>query len=407
MNPGSNIHCGVPNCQGLDQLESGSHRTALSPFSAAEYGARIEKTLTILERERLDALLCYASKSIPGNVRYLTGYEPRLGIHDAAFFLMIPGREPELTLFTNASWQSPLEQSWVSSTVVTSDFGNEIGARLPASITRLGVAGYSYLPIPVYLSLKNRFSDLTMVDATGALLRLRSVKSADEVDVLRRCAQLTDQGGRAFLDGVRAGASEREIAAAVEHAMKYSGSDEVSFTTQVGSGERTSRVVIYPSDEVLAEGDPVQLDCGATCQGYRGDLSRVKVVGTPGKDYRCMLDAVEEMYFACVDALRPGVIGCEIAQIGINIAKAHHLEEFLYRSPNHGAGFMGHGIGCHYSEPPELTPDDDTVLEENMVLIIEPILMRPGVGGVKIEDAVLTARHGAERLSSCDIKTWS
>ena len=68
---------------------------------------------------------------------------------------------------------------------------------------------------------------------------------------------------------------------------------------------------------------------------------------------------------------------------------------------------MGHGIGCHYSEPPELTPDDDTVLEENMVLIIEPILMRPGVGGVKIEDAVLTARHGAERLSSCDIKTWS
>src|ERR1700686_3728764 len=111
--------------------------------------------------------------------------------------------------------------------------------------------------------------------------------------------------------------------------MKQSGSDEVSFTTQVGSGERTSRVVIYPSDTVLAEGDPVQLDCGATCQGYRGDLSRVKVAGTPDQDYQCMLNAVEEMYFACVDAVRPGVIGREIARIGINVAKAHPLEEFL------------------------------------------------------------------------------
>jgi Xaa-Pro aminopeptidase len=387
-------------------LQSGSDQSYLSPFRLAEYQARQQKTLVMLEQERLDALVCYASKIIPGNVRYLTGYETRLGVHDAAFFLIVPGAQPEFTLLTNASWQYRPEESWASNVVLTNDFGNELAARLPASAKRLGVAGYRYLPLPVYLSLKTRFPDVAIVDATQALMRLRSVKSTAEVDVLRRCARLTDCGGHAFLESVRAGATEREIAAAVEHAMKHNGSDEVSFTTQVGAGESTSRVVIYPSDKVLTEGDPVQLDCGATCWGYRGDLSRVKVIGTPAKEYRRMLDAVEEMYLACLNALRPGVVGAEIARIGINMAKAHHLEDFLYRSPNHGTGFMGHGIGCHYSELPELTPDDVTVLEENMILVVEPILMRPGVGGVKIEDAVLITSSGAERFSSCDIKTW-
>ena len=61
---------------------------AHSPFSNDEYEVRVQKALRMMETERLDALLCYASKIMPGNVRYFTGYETRLGIHDASFFLI-------------------------------------------------------------------------------------------------------------------------------------------------------------------------------------------------------------------------------------------------------------------------------------------------------------------------------
>lgn len=386
---------------------NGSKGRAPVPFSKAEYESRIQKTLGLMERHGLDALLCYASKIMPGSVRYLTGYETRLGIHDAAYFLITPNAEPPFTLFSNASWEHPEEQSWVPNVVLSSDFGREIAARLPVSTARLGVAGYQYLPLPVYLGIREHLPRLEFVDITEPVMRLRAVKSPAEIGVLRRCAQITDCGGKAFLNFVRAGVTEREIAAEVERAMKLHGSDEVSFSTQVGCGERTWRVVVYPGEAVLREGDPVQLDCGATCLGYRGDLSRVAVVGRPNPEYRRMLEAAEEMYFQCLEALGPGVLGSRIAEIGMAVAKAHRLEEFLYRSPNHRPGFMGHGIGCHYCEPPELTPDDETVLEENMVLVIEPILMRPGVGGVKIEDAVLVTRNGAERFSSCEIHTWA
>ena len=389
---------------------SGSPAPATSgttPFSKAEYESRINKTLALLEEERLDALLCYASKIIPGNVRYLTGYETRLGIHDASYFLITPNTEPPFTLFSNASWEHPEELSWVQDVVVSSDFGREIAARLPSSTARLGVAGYRYLPVPVYLAIKDRLQEVEIVDVTQSLMRLRWIKSPEEIQVLRRCAQITDSGGKAFLNTVRAGVTERAIAAEVERAMKLNGSEEVSFTTQVGCGERTWRVVVYPGDAALQEGDPVQLDCGAKYFGYLGDLSRVAVVGHPDSEYRRMLDTVEEMYWKCLEAVRPGVEGSRVAEIGIAVAKSHRLEEFLYRSPNHRSGFLAHGIGCHYGESPELTPEDPTVLEENMVLVIEPILMRPGVGGVKIEDAVLVTGQGAERFSSCEVNTWA
>lgn len=382
-------------------------RAAGNPFSSVEYELRARKALGFIQAERLDALLCYSSKIIPGNVRYFTGYETRLGIHDVAFFLMVPGSKRAYTLITNASWDHPEEKSWVSNVVITSQFGKEIAAHLPPSVTRLGVAGYRYIPLSVYFDLNEHAPHVEMVNVSEAVMRLRSVKSPAEIEVLRRTAELTDFGCRAFLETARAGMSEREVAAEVEYAMKKHGSDEMFYSTQVGCGEKTSRVVLFPSDDVLRDGEPVQLDCGAVHCGYLGDLSRVKVIGRATHEYHEMLDAVAEMYFAMVEGIRPGAVGSTIAQIGIDVAKSHGLDEFLYRSPNHEPGFMGHGIGCHYCEPPELTPDDRTVLEEGMVLVVEPILMRLGLGGVKIEDSVLVTRKGAKRLSSCEITTWT
>jgi Xaa-Pro dipeptidase len=67
---------------------------------------------------------------------------------------------------------------------------------------------------------------------------------------------------------------------------------------------------------------------------------------------------------------------------------------------------MGHGIGCSYHELPELHLQDQTVLQENMIVVIEPILSEAGVGGVKLEDAILITSRGAERLSSCALRNW-
>src|SRR5262249_16291218 len=161
-----------------------------------------------------------------------------------------------------------------------------------------------------------------------------------------------------------------EVLVQVEAALKRAGSNEVSFSTQVGSGPRTEQVVVFATDTVLTEPTIVQLDCGATYQGYRGDLSRVVFLSEPDGQLKALFQVATEIYDRWLERLRPGVTCAEVANLSVRIANSHGLGQYLYRSPNHEPGFVAHGIGLSYFEPPEAHPSCTTVLEENMVLVL-------------------------------------
>lgn len=378
----------------------------LEVFTKEEYQTRVSQAVEAMESQGVQALLAFANKVMPGHVRYLSGYETRHGIHDWCFFVLSPGHPA--TLLTNVTWENHSEMTWVSDIVIMGldNVGHAIADRLPHDVSSIGIAGYKYLPTPVYRTLASRFPSARIDDASNLLLEVRKVKSLAEIGVLKRCAEITDAGGEAFLSASQEGRSERDILVEVESALKRNGSDEVSFTTQVGSGLRTALICPYPTNEVLRSGDLVQLDCGATYLGYRGDISRVAVVGKPSSRQRLLLDVTIEMYERLCHALKPGVLAADIAMLGVKIAESYGLRDFLYRSPAHPVEFMGHGIGCSYFELPDVSVNSNTEILESMVIVVEPILSEPGVGGVKIEDAGLVTKSGFERFSTCRIKTW-
>jgi Xaa-Pro aminopeptidase len=237
-------------------------------------------------------------------------------------------------------------------------------------------------------------------------MEIDKVKSSKEIEVIRRCMAITDAGGQAFLASIRAGANEREIKLEVERAIMLAGSDGLWYNFQLYSGPRVAVGIGLSQDRTLAQGEQVQVDCGALYQGYHGDLSRVTTVGSPSGEVRTIMEVTAKMYEAMLQAIRPGVPIAEVAQAGLDIARTEGMEPYLYHSPNHATSFMGHGIGCWYHEAPDIHAAAEGVLETNMVLVLEPILGRHGVGGAKIEDAVLVTREGAERLSSLEIRTW-
>jgi Xaa-Pro aminopeptidase len=366
-----------------------------------EYRERLRRVRDAMVPARLDVLVAYANKTHPGHVRYLSGYETRLGIHDSAVCVVTPQR---CALLTNASFDRPETQTWLDEVVVTSDYATAISKVVAKEARAIGIAGFPALPAPIYVGLLEHFPGVKLTDHSGLLLALRRIKSPGEIALLRACARITDAGGKAFLESARAGVTEREVLVQVESALKRAGSDEVSFSTQVSSGARTKQVVAFPTDAVLAEGTFVQLDCGATYQGYRGDLSRVAFVGKPAGRLHELTRVAVEIYDRCLELFRPGIACAEIAGLALRIAGKYGLTENLYRSPNHEPGFVAHGIGCSYVEPPEVYPGSKVVLEENMVIVLEPILIDPAVGGVKIEDAVLITSRGPERLSALPVQ---
>jgi Xaa-Pro aminopeptidase len=374
---------------------------SIKGISWDEYRERVHRVREAMGKQGLDVVVAYANKTHPGHVRYLTGYETRLGIHDSAVCVVTPQK---CVLLTNASFDQPETLTWLEDVVVTGDYAAEIANVVPAGASAIGIAGFRALPAPVYVELRERRPQADVADTSALLLNLRQVKSRAEIALLRECARITDAGGKAFLEWAKPGVTEREVLVPVEAAMKRAGSDEVSFSTQVSSGGRTAQVVAFATDVVLNEGTIVQLDCGATYQGYRGDLSRVVFLGKPCGRLRDLMEVTAEMYDRCLERLRPGVPCAEIARLAVRIAEERGLADYLYRSPNHAPGFVGHSIGCSYHEPPEIHPDNEAVLQENMVIVLEPILCDPAIGGVKIEDAVLITAGDPERLSSLPVR---
>jgi Xaa-Pro aminopeptidase len=374
-------------------------------FSREEYEERRHRLLRLMEVEGLDALVLSASKVESGYVRYYTGYESQLGIQDCSLWVVVPGSSRESTLLTNAVWDEPFETAGVDEAVIAGNFGSEVLALLPPKVGRVGIAPYPTFPAPVYAAIESRTSEIQ--DVTSLMLDLRALKSDAEIEILKQVAAIADTAADALLRQARPGVSEREIAAEVERALRLAGSGPIIFSTILCSGPRTARVIALPGERRLQNGDLVQLDCGPSLDGYRGDFSRVIYIGEPDRRDLAMCETTALMYEKCVESLRPGVRASQIARDVIEIAKeAGYGPENFYQSRIAKPDFVGHGIGLGNPDAPQLSTADDTVIQAGMVINIEPILRIPGRGGTRIEDAVVVGNVGAVRLSACPIRLW-
>lgn len=364
---------------------------------AADHARRVEALRAAAEREGLDCVLAYGTSMRPAHVLYLTGYVPTNG---AALVVVGPD---SVALLVDQGWDvaRAREASWLEPAAVrpSDDLARDALLELPAAPRRIGVVGWGILPAPVHLGLARGVDAPDVVDVTGDLVALRQLKSDAEVSLLREAGRITSAGAAAFAAGVVAGADERELALAVETAMRRAGSGPLAFPLVLGGGaDATATAVPFPADRRLAPGEPVLLDCGGTALGYCGDLARTATAGPPSDALRALLEATLAAYEAGVAALRPGARADEVHAACVETARARGYEmPFL----------VGHGIGCENQEPPRLDGLDTTTLAEGMVVTVEPGIYVPGLGGARIEDTFLVTRDGCEALTHGPLALWS
>jgi Xaa-Pro aminopeptidase len=204
---------------------------------------------------------------------------------------------------------------------------------------------------------------------------------------------------RAGIEGANAGATEAEIAAHAESAIRFAGA-EISFTTIVGSGPRTALTTFLPSGRQPEAHDIVVLDCGARVSGYHGDMCRAIVIGGPDAEQRRMLDAVAAGVRAGGDA----------AHAGATVGSVHHAARNAVADAGYGDAFWGyympHGAGAAQHEMPLGLAHEGMLLEAGMVLCIEPGLAIPGVGGIVLEQMIQVSPDGPEVLNALPLELW-
>ncbi len=223
---------------------------------------------------------------------------------------------------------------------------------------------------------------------------LRAVKDTGEIDLLRRACAIADRALEELIDagGLRPGRTEREVGLDLDERMRRLGAEGPSFETIVAAGPNSAVPHHRPTGAVLAAGDFVKLDFGATVDGYHSDMTRTFVLGAPADWQRDIYRLVHDAQAAGRAAAVVGATGAQIDAAARDvIAAAGYGPQF-----SHG---LGHGVGLQIHEAPSLARESASIMVPDMCVTVEPGVYLPGRGGVRIEDTGVIRADGYSVLT--------
>ena len=251
------------------------------------------------------------------------------------------------------------------------------------------------LPLADFFALKKNLSGFVISDDNHQedyLYSLRSVKSAEELTLMRQAQALTDDAFDYILDYIRQGKTEKAIALEMEFYMRRHGSDGIAFDFIVVSGENSSLPHGTPTDRQVQNGDFITMDFGARYNGYCADMTRTIALGTVSDKQRLVYDTVLKAQLEALSQIKAGAVCKEIDSVARNIIDNAGFKGCF----GHG---LGHSLGIEVHESPSFNLRDTTPLKKGMVLSVEPGIYLENEFGVRIEDVVCVTDNGCENLT--------
>jgi Xaa-Pro aminopeptidase len=335
-----------------------------------------------MARDKLDAFIV----GFGPNIRYLTGFTGSNGL-----VVVLPGRA---VLFTDPRYRIQAAQEAGCQVHVAS------GPILPRAAALLRRAGSrrvgiekSRMSVEAFETLKDALPMRSSLEPlAGWVEQHRMIKSAAEIEAIRRSVQLNSIAFELAVRHVRPGMRESDLAAELDYRVRRQGADGPAFETIVSTGPRTALPHARPTRAKLAIPGMVLVDMGAMLDGYASDMTRMLFLGEPKPRVRQMYGAVLEAQLAAIDAVRPGTSAHAVDRAARRVLAAHGLDRAFVHS-------TGHGLGLEIHEPPRIGRKEKIPLEPCMAITIEPGVYVEGSGGFRIEDTVAVTRNGCEVLT--------
>lgn len=226
-----------------------------------------------------------------------------------------------------------------------------------------------------------------------AICNLRIIKDETEIDKIQKAQQITEKTYNEVLNFLKAGVSEKEIAARLEFLMKMNGAEDISFDLITVTGKKTSLPHGVPSDDVVKEGDFFTFDIGAVYEGYHSDTTRTIAIGYATDEMQEIYSIVLKAQLAALEKIKSGVLCREIDKTARDIIDNAGYGKFFGHS-------TGHGVGLDIHEAPNVSPKSDIKLEKGMIITDEPGIYLPEKFGVRIEDMVCVTEEGCKNFVS-------
>jgi Xaa-Pro aminopeptidase len=338
----------------------------------------------VLREEGLDALLI----SNPVNVTYLTGFSG-----DSSYLIL--GRNRSL-LVSDARFTTQIAEECPGLEAHIRSVSQTVQQAATEVLDRLGCHAVGFESGHLTVADLETLSELAPAIAwkgdKDRVESLRVRKDASEIAQIREAIGIAERAFGMFCAMLRPEDCEKESCDNLEMYIRRAGGQCASFPSIVAVGERAALPHAPPTRRCVSEAGLLLVDWGASSAFYKSDLTRVlatrRISPKLEKVYAVVLKAQEH----ALRAIRPGVKASDIdAEARSVIARAGFGQFF-----GHG---LGHGIGLQVHEAPMLRQNSAAVLEEGMVVTVEPGVYLPGWGGVRIEDDILVTPDGCEVLT--------
>lgn len=259
----------------------------------------------------------------------------------------------------------------------------------PFKIIGVNANGLSYHEYYKFIDL---FPQTTFVDVSESFSKTRLIKDEREIEYIKNACRIADDTMAAIPDIVSEAMTEKELAAEINYSLQKLGAEKPAFDTISSFGKNTAEPHYAHGDTQLENGSFIICDFGASYKKYNSDITRTFIYGQATEQQKEMYETVLQAQQVAFQMIRPG----------IKANAVHHAVHSFIESTAFKGKFIhstGHSLGLSVHDGLGFTPDNTMVLQENMVLTVEPGVYLSGFGGVRIEDDILIKKDGIELLT--------
>ena len=375
------------------------------PFTKQEYQRRLDNLRNVMNNNNLDMIILTSMH----NIAYYTGF---IYCSFGRPYGCIITKNKISTISSNIDSSQPWRRSH-SNNVIYTDWKRDNYLKAIVSIIgrdeppkNIGIENDH-----VTLDIKEKFTSLfnfsKFFDISKNLMKLRMIKSKEEIEIIKNGARIADIGGEEIVNNIKVGASELEIAIAGRDRMEreiaktYPDAEYMDTWVWFQSGINTDGAHNPKTSRKLLSGDILSLNTFPMISGYYTALERTLFLNDIDDASLKAWEANIKVHKRGLELIKPGVKCSDIChELNDLFAQLGYLQYRTFGS-GHSFGVLSHFYGRESGL--ELREDVDTILEPNMVVSMEPMIMipegKPGAGGYREHDILVIGKDNAENIT--------
>ncbi|MXW86641.1 MAG: aminopeptidase P family protein [Boseongicola sp. SB0667_bin_21] len=369
-------------------------------ISHEELKQRTESLRRRMKSEGYDALVIYSDEYRSGHSSYITNYRPLNVIEESPQLVILIGDRPPVVLLGRLNAYAAKDLCWIDDVRgIHRPFKDlpDIFAPIVGRHSKIGLIGKNILPVEIYERISEAVPQAAFEARDDIMLDLRKIKSAAEIALMERAAEINDEVLRQAVKLVKVGMTEVQVAGVAENIARKLNAD-IGSATVVMSGPNTKYPAWRAMDRKIEPGDYVMLDFNPAIGHYCNDGGITILMPGADPEQERALVVGHRTLKKVIPTIRPGITARSIFDTLLAELEPEGLAEHFTPYAK-GMRGVGHAVGLDVVEPPNLSSDSDFELEAGMTLAIKLDLHDLIGGGYRIEVVVAVTESGVRPLN--------